>query len=71
LAIYELLEVVGLMAIKTVEIPLAMGQKLTTTTFVVRFSVFASWGWMKGQYVTTDLPKVGPEVYLVAPQTRV
>jgi len=58
------------MAIKTNEIPFVMGQKVTATIRGEVFSVCVR-GWMKGQYVITDLPKVGAEVYRVAPQTGV
>lgn len=58
------------MAIKTIEIPFVMGQKVTATIRGEIFSVCVR-GWMKGQYVITDLPKVGAEVYRVAPQTGV
>ena len=58
------------MAIKTDEIPLTMGQKVTATIRGEVFSVHIR-GWMKGQYVITDLPKVGGDVYRVAPQTGV
>lgn len=58
------------MAIKTDEIPLVMGQKVTATIRGEVFSVHIR-GWLKGQYVITDLPKVGGDVYRVAPQTGV
>ena len=58
------------MAIKTDEIPFVMGQKVTATIRGEVFSVNIR-GWLKGQYVITDLPKVGAEVYRVAPQTGV
>ena len=58
------------MAIKTDEIPFVMGQKVTATIRGEVFSVHIR-GWLKGQYVITDLPKVGGEVYRVAPQTGV
>lgn len=58
------------MAIKTDEIPLTMGQKVTATIRGEVFSVHIR-GWMKGQYVITDLPKVGGDAYRVAPQTGV
>ena len=47
-----------------------MGQKVTATIRGEVFSV-AVRGWLKGQYVITDLPKVGGEAYRVAPQTGV
>lgn len=47
-----------------------MGQKVTATIRGEVFSVHIR-GWMKGQYVITDLPKVGGDVYRVAPQTGV
>ena len=58
------------MAIKTDEIPFVMGQKVTATIRGEVFSIHIR-GWLKGQYVITDLPKVGGEVYRVAPQTGV
>lgn len=58
------------MSIKTDEIPLTMGQKVTATIRGEVFSVHIR-GWMKGQYVITDLPKVGGDAYRVAPQTGV
>ncbi len=47
-----------------------MGQKVTATIRGEVFSVCIR-GWMKGQYVITDLPRVGAEAYRVAPQTGV
>lgn len=58
------------MAIKTDEIPFVMGQKVTATIRGEVFSVHIR-GWLKEQYVITDLPKVGGDVYRVAPQTGV
>ena len=58
------------MAIKTIEIPFVIGHKVTATTRGEIFSVCIR-GWMRGQYVITDLPKVGADVYKVAPQTGV
>ena len=58
------------MAIKSSEIPFVMGQKVTATIRGENFSVSVR-GWLKGQYVITDLPKVGGESYRVAPQTGV
>ncbi len=58
------------MAIKTADIPFVMGQKVTATIRGEVFSVCIR-GWLKGQYVITDLPKVGGDVYRVAPQTGV
>jgi c-di-GMP-binding flagellar brake protein YcgR len=57
-------------AIRNDEIPFVMGQKVTAT---IRGEVFAVSirGWLKGQYVITDLPRVGVEAYRVAPQTGV
>ena len=58
------------MAIKSEEIPFVMGQKVTATIRGEVFSVCVR-GWLKGQYIITDLPKVGAEAYRVAPQTGV
>ena len=58
------------MAIKTIEIPFVRGHKVTATTRGEIFSICIK-GWMKGKYVITDLPKVGADVYRVAPQTGV
>jgi len=58
------------MAIKSNEIPFVMGQKVTANIRGENFSVCVR-GWLKGQYVITDLPKVGGESYRVAPQTGV
>ena len=58
------------MAIRIDEIPFVMGQKVTATIRGEVFSVCVR-GWLKGQYVITDLPKVGGESYRVAPQTGV
>ena len=58
------------MAIQANEIPFTMGQKVTATIRGEVFSVCVR-GWKKGQYVITDLPKVGGENYRVAPQTGV
>ena len=58
------------MAIKSSEIPFVMGQKVTANIRGENFAVCVR-GWMKGQYVITDLPKVGGESYRVAPQTGV
>ncbi|MBC8286076.1 MAG: flagellar brake domain-containing protein [Nitrospinae bacterium] len=58
------------MAIKTDEIPFVIGQKVTATIRGEVFSVCIR-GWLKGQYVITDLPRVGGDVYRVAPQTGV
>ena len=46
------------MAIKSSEIPFVMGQKVTANIRGENFSVSVR-GWLKGQYVITDLPKVG------------
>ena len=46
------------MAIKSSEIPFVMGQKVTANFRGENFAVCVR-GWMKGQYVITDLPKVG------------
>ncbi len=43
------------MPIKSDEIPFVTGQKVTATTRGEVFSVCIR-GWMKGQYVITDLP---------------
>lgn len=58
------------MAIKTDEIPFVMGQKVTATIRGEVFTVCIR-GWLKGQYVITDLPRIGAEAYRVAPQTGV
>ena len=58
------------MAIKSSEIPFVMGQKVTANIRGENFSVCVR-GWLKGQYVITDLPQVGGESYRVAPQTGV
>jgi c-di-GMP-binding flagellar brake protein YcgR len=58
------------MPIKSSEIPFVMGQKVTSTIRGEVFSVSIR-GWKTGQYVITDLPKVGGEAYKVAPQTGV
>ena len=58
------------MAIKSSEIPFVMGQKVTANIRGENFSVSVR-GWLKGQYVITDLPKVGEESCRVAPQTGV
>lgn len=58
------------MAIKSDEIPFVMGQKVTATIRGEVFTVSIR-GWLKGQYVITDLPRVGVEAYRVAPQTGV
>ena len=58
------------MAIQTNEIPFVMGQKATATIRGEVFTVCIR-GWKHGQYVITDLPKVGGESYRVAPQTGV
>ena len=58
------------MAIKSSEIPFVMGQKVIANIRGENFSVSVR-GWLKGQYVITDLPKVGGESYRVAPQTGV
>lgn len=47
-----------------------MGQKVTATIRGEVFTVCVR-GWLKGQYVITDLPKAGGENYRVAPQTGV
>ena len=46
------------MAIKSSEIPFVMGQKVTANIRGENFAVCVR-GWMKGQYVIIDLPKVG------------
>ena len=58
------------MAIQSSEIPFVMGQKVTATIRGEVFNVSVR-GWKHGQYVITDLPKVGGEAYRVAPQTGV
>jgi len=58
------------MAFKSSEIPFVMGQKVTANIRGENFSVCVR-GWLKGQYVITDLPHVGGESYRVAPQTGV
>ncbi len=58
------------MAIQSNEIPFVMGQKATATIRGEIFTVCVR-GWKNGQYVITDLPKVGGESYRVAPQTGV
>lgn len=58
------------MAIQASEIPFVMGQKVTATIRGEVFNVSVR-GWKNGQYVITDLPKVGGEAYRVAPQTGV
>ena len=58
------------MAIKSSEIPFVMGQKVIANIRGENFSVSVR-GWLKGQYVITDLPQVGGESYRVAPQTGV
>jgi c-di-GMP-binding flagellar brake protein YcgR len=58
------------MAIQPSEIPFVMGQKVTATIRGEVFSVSIR-GWKTGQYVITDLPKVGGEAYRVAPQTGI
>jgi c-di-GMP-binding flagellar brake protein YcgR len=58
------------MAIQASEIPFVMGQKVTATIRGEVFTVSVR-GWKHGQYVITDLPKVGGEAYRVAPQTGV
>jgi len=61
---------VNSMAIKSSEIPFVMGQKVTANIRGENFPVCVR-GWLKGQYVITDLPQVGGESYRVAPQTGV
>ena len=58
------------MAIQASEIPFVMGQKVTATIRGEVFTVCIR-GWKNGQYVITDLPKVGGEAYRVAPQTGI
>ncbi|MBT3921580.1 MAG: hypothetical protein HOF21_03295 [Nitrospina sp.] len=58
------------MAIQASEIPFVMGQKVTATIRGEVFTVNVR-GWKNGQYVITDLPKVGGEAYRVAPQTGI
>ena len=58
------------MAIKSSEIQFVMGQKVTPNIRGENFSVSVR-GWLKGQYVITDMPKVGGESCRVAPQTGV
>ena len=58
------------MAFKSSEIPFVVGQKVTANIRGENFSVSVR-GWLKGQYVITDLPQVGGESYRVAPQTGV
>ena len=58
------------MAIKSSEIPFVMGQKVTANIRGENFSVCVR-GWLKGQYVITDLPQARGENYRVAPQTGV
>jgi c-di-GMP-binding flagellar brake protein YcgR len=58
------------MAIQSSEIPFIMGQKVTATIRGEVFNVSVR-GWKNGQYVITDLPKVGGEAYRVAPQTGI
>ena len=58
------------MVIQVKGIPFVMGQKVTATIRGEVFTVGVR-GWKTGEYVITDLPKVGGEVYRVAPQTGV
>jgi len=58
------------MAVQVKEIPFSMGQKVNATIRGEIFTVGIR-GWKAGEYVITDLPKVGGEVYRVAPQTGV
>ena len=58
------------MAIKKLELPLAMGQRVTIKVRGEVFTVTVR-GWYKGQYIIMDLPKVGADYYRVAPQTGV
>jgi len=55
------------MAFKKLELPLALGQKVTITVRGEVFTVFVR-GWRQGQYVILDLPRVGVEDFKIAPQ---
>ena len=58
------------MAIKKLELPLVMGQRVTIKVRGEVFTVTVR-GWYKGQYIIMDLPKVGADYYRVAPQTGI
>ena len=55
------------MAFKKLELPLALGQKVTITVRGEVFTVLVR-GWRQGQYVLLDLPRVGVEDFKIPPQ---
>ena len=55
------------MAFKKLELPLALGQKVTITVRGEVFTVIVR-GWRQGQYVLLDLPRVGVEDFRIPPQ---
>lgn len=58
------------MAFKKPELPLLVGQKVTIKVRGEAFNVTVR-GWLKGQYIILDLPKIGGDDFRIASQTGV